>query len=79
MISSGSSAKGQGGAGVPWITGGAGCIHKFEKLEMSSVTVCGAASGELCPLSRPVTKTSEALDINGFETEDGGKYFVLYF
>lgn len=68
-ISSGKSAIGHGGAGVPSISGGAGSIDKSEKLSINCLIVGGGPSSEWCAVLGTV---ADALD--GFVFVDfGGK------
>jgi hypothetical protein len=78
-ISSGSSANGQGGAGVPSIAGGAGSIERSEKLIINSLIVRGGPSREWWAVFGTVAEAFEGLGFVGFvELDEGGKCLFLY-
>jgi hypothetical protein len=66
-ISSGSSARGHGGAGVPSIAGGAGSIDRPENPAISSLIVCGGPSREWWAVLGTVTEALEGFDFETFE------------
>lgn len=79
-ISSGTSAIGHGGAGVPSISGGDGSIDKSEKLSINCLIVCGGPSGEWCAVLGTVADALDGFGFVGFGGKaDGGKCLFLYF
>lgn len=78
-ISSGRSAMGHGGAGVPSISGGAGSIDKPEKLSINCLIVGGGPSSECCAVLGTVAEALEGFVFVGFGGKaDGGKCLFLY-
>ena len=77
-ISSGKSARGQGGGGVPSIAGGAGSIFSPAYLAMSCFIVCGGPSREWWAGLGTVAAALEEFGFVCFEYE-GGKCLFLYF
>lgn len=80
IISSGSSARGHGGAGVPSISGGAGSIERPAKPAMSCFIDCGGPSREWWAGLGTVDAALEGFGFVGFGAKyDGGKCLFLYF
>ena len=78
-ISSGSSAKGHGAAGVPSTGAGAGSMERPEKPAMSCLIDCGGPSREWWAVLGTVTEAFDGFGLVGFEMkEEGGKCLFLY-